>query len=208
MFFRVPLKICGEVSIRIHHHLLAVCPQGEIRRIYSKPQAFSQCRKWLATNVPQAQLMEVASTSTAVKLAKQEPNAAAVASRESAVASGLDILVSDIEDRANNRTRFAVIGHAMSPRTGQDKTTIMVEVKDAPGALHDALSNFKKNKVNMTWIESFPVETDGKTPKYVFFLDLAGHAADLRVKRTLAALERRTNRVVVLGTYPRAKDVD
>jgi chorismate mutase/prephenate dehydratase len=203
MFLRMPLKICGEVSMRIHHHLISVCPQSEIRRIYSKPQALSQCRKWLATNVPQGQLMEVASTSTAVQLAKREPQAAAVASRESAIANGLDILASGIEDREHNITRFAIIGHETAPRTGHDKTTLMIEIKDTPGALYDALSAFKKNKVNMSWIESFPAENDGKAQQYVFFVDIVGHVGDIKVKRTMASLERRATRVVVLGAYPR-----
>jgi chorismate mutase/prephenate dehydratase len=208
MFFRLPLKIRGEVSMKIEHHLLAMCPQADVRRVYSKPQALSQCRKWLATHVPQAQLLEVASTSTAVELAKREPGSAAVASRESAVAYGLDILVSGIEDRSNNVTRFAVLGHETAPRTGRDKTTLMIEVKDAAGALYDALSAFKRNRVNMTWIESFPAETQGKNHQYVFFLDVDGHVSDLRIKRSLAALERRTSKVVVLGTFPRARSAE
>ncbi len=205
MFFRLPLKIRGEVSMRIHHHLLAMCPQSEIRRVYSKPQALSQCRKWLATHVPQAQLMEVASTSTAVELAKREEGAAAVASRESAVAHGLDILVSGIEDRSNNVTRFAIVGHETAPRTGRDKTTLMIEVKDASGALYDALSAFKRNRVNMSWIESFPAETEGKAQKYVFFVDIEGHVSDLRIRRALAALERRASKVIVLGAFPQGR---
>lgn len=208
MFTKLPLKICGEVSLRVHHHLLAMCPQSDIRRIYSKPQALSQCRKWLATNVPQAQLKEVASTTTAVQLAKQEPFAAAVASRQSAIAYGLNILVSDIEDRVNNITRFSIIGHEMAPRSGDDKTTILLQIPNAPGALYDALSAFKKNKVNMSWIESFPAESDGKSQKYDFFVDVAGHVTDAKVKSTLATLERTCDRVVVLGAFPRGKSYE
>jgi chorismate mutase/prephenate dehydratase len=208
MFVRLPLKIRGEVSMRIHHHLLAMCPQSEIRRVYSKPQALSQCRRWLATHVPQAQLMEVASTTTAVELAKREEGSAAVASRESAVAHGLDILVSGIEDRSNNVTRFAILGDQTAPRTGKDKTTLMIEVKDAAGALYDALSAFKRNRVNMSWIESFPAETEGKSQKYVFFVDIDGHVSDLRVKRALASLESRSSKVIVLGAFPRGRHED
>jgi chorismate mutase / prephenate dehydratase len=208
MFFKLPLKIRGEVSMKIEHHLLAMCPQSSIQRIYSKPQVLSQCRHWLATHVPQAQLMEVASSSTAVELAKREPGAAAIASRESAVAHGLDILVSGIEDRSNNVTRFAILGHETAPRTGRDKTSLMMEIKDASGALYDALSAFKRNRVNMSWIESFPAETEGKQHRYVFFVDIEGHESDLRVKRALAALDRRTSKVVVLGTFPRARSFE
>lgn len=203
MFTRLPLKICAEVSLRIHHNLLANCRQSEIRRVYSKPQALSQCRNWLATNVPQAQLKEVASTTTAVQLAKQEPGAAAVASRQSASAYGLDIVCSDIEDRPNNMTRFAVIGQQSSEKTGNDKTAIMFQIPDQPGALSDALLACKKNKVNMSWIESFPAKNDGKAQEYIFFADLAGHADELRVKRALQALERKCHQLVVLGSFPK-----
>jgi chorismate mutase/prephenate dehydratase len=180
-----------------------MCPQSEIRRVYSKPQALSQCRHWLTTNVPQAQHKEVASTTTAVQLAKQEQYAAAVASRQAASAYDLNIVCEDIEDRENNITRFAIVGHQMAERTGNDKTMIMLQIQDKPGALCDALSIFKKNRVNMSWIESFPAKNDGSTQEYVFFVDLAGHAGEVRIKRTLAALERKCQKVVVLGTFPR-----
>ncbi|MFO0948777.1 MAG: prephenate dehydratase [Planctomycetota bacterium] len=203
MFTRLPLKICAEVSLRIHHNLLAMCPQSEVRRVYSKPQALSQCRHWLTTNVPNAQHKEVASTTTAVQLALQEPNAAAIASRQAATAYGLNIVCADIEDRENNITRFAVIGHHMAERSGNDKTSIMLQISDRPGTLCDALALFKKNRVNMSWIESFPAKNDGNAQEYVFFVDIAGHASEVRVKRTLAALERKCQKIVVLGTFPR-----
>src|SRR5438067_12417911 len=125
MFMRLPqLKICAEVRLRIHHNLLANCEQQEIRRVYSKPQALSQCRNWLSKNVPHASLHEVASTATAAELAQREPGAAAVASRQAAVKYGLRILFSDIEDSPYNETRFAIIGTQEAPRTGNDKTAI------------------------------------------------------------------------------------
>ena len=205
MFTRLPLKICAEVSLRIHHYLLAMCAQSEIRRIYSKPQALSQCRNWLANNAPQAQLHEVASTTTAAQLAKQEPYAAAVASRQAASAYGLRIICEDIEDRENNITRFAVVGHEVAKRTGKDKTAIMLQITDHPGALCDALAVFKKNKVNMTWIESFPAKTESAVQEYVFFADVTGHVNEARVKRTLSGLERKCHRVVVLGSFPKGQ---
>ncbi|MGL5094907.1 MAG: prephenate dehydratase, partial [Planctomycetia bacterium] len=209
MFTRLPLKICAEVSLRIHHNLLAVCPQADVRRVYSKPQALSQCRHWLAANLPQAQIKEVASTTTAVQLAKQEPQAAAVASRQAAAAYGLDVVCSDIEDRANNVTRFAVVGHQMAAPTGNDKTALMFQTEDAPGALCDALAAFKKNDVNMTWIESFPAESSSpQSPEYVFFVDLAGHADDDAVRKTIQQLEKKCRRVVLLGAFPRGACYD
>lgn len=208
MFTRLPLKICAEVSLRIHHNLLAMCPQSEIRRVYSKPQALSQCRTWLANNVPQAQLKEVASTTTAAQLAKQEPFAAAVASRQAAIKYGLNIVCADIEDRENNITRFAIIGHQVAAKSREDKTTVMFQISDAPGTLCDVLAAFKKNRVNMTWIESFPAENDGKTQSYVFFADLAGHPKDLKVKRTLDLLQRKCQKLVILGAFPRGACYD
>ncbi|QDU60651.1 Prephenate dehydratase [Planctomycetes bacterium Pan216] len=208
MFTRLPLKICAEVSLKVHHNLLAMCSLADIRRIYSKPQALSQCRKWLATNVPQAQLKEVASTTTAAQLAKQEPHAAAVASRQAGVKYGLNTLCEDIEDFENNVTRFAVVGHQASPRTGKDKTSIMFKIPDQPGTLSDVLAIFKKNKINMSWIESFPARTDGKKNEYVFFADLTGHTNEIKIKRTIEAIGRKCENLEVLGSFPRGECFD
>src|SRR5438046_3104199 len=157
MFMRLPqLKICAEIRLRIHHNLLANCEQQEIRRIYSKPQALSQCRNWLSKNVPHASLHEVASTATAAELAQREPGAAAVASRQAAVRYGLRTLFTDIEDSPYNETRFAVIGHQEAGRTGHDKTALMFRIPHNPGSLVTVLELFKQAKLNLTWIESFP----------------------------------------------------
>jgi chorismate mutase/prephenate dehydratase len=203
MFMRLPqLKICAEVRLRIHHNLLANCEQQEIRRVYSKPQALSQCRNWLSKNVPHASLHEVASTATAAELAQREPGAAAVASRQAAVRYGLRILFSDIEDSPNNETRFAVIGHQETGKTGHDKTAIMFRVAHSPGALVAALDIFKQNKINLTWIESFPAKL--AKPEYVFFVDFEGHVEDPKVKRTLGALQEHCEQLSVLGSFPMA----
>lgn len=203
MFMRLPqLKISAEVRLRIHHNLLANCEQQEIRRVYSKPQALSQCRNWLSKNVPHASLHEVASTATAAELSQREPGAAAVASRQAAVKYGLRILFSDIEDSPYNETRFAVIGSQECAKTGHDKTAIMFKISHSPGSLVDALNVFKQAKLNLTWIESFPA----KSPKseYVFFADFEGHIEDPKVKRTLTALEEHAEQLSVLGSFPMA----
>ena len=206
MFTRLPLKVCAEVRLRIHHNLLAKCPQAEIRRVYSKPQALSQCRNWLAKNVPQAQLIDVASTATAARLAQQEPGAAAVASRQAASKYELNVVAATIEDIENNITRFAVIGHQMADRTGNDKTALMFQIPHKPGSLHEALGAFRKNKVNLTWIESFPAK--GGNQEYLFFLDFEGHVTDARIKRLLMMLQRKAERLVVLGSYPKSECYD
>jgi chorismate mutase/prephenate dehydratase len=200
MFIRLPqVRICAELRMRIHHNLMANCSQQEIRRIYSKPQALSQCRNWLSKNVPHAQLIEVASTAVAAELAQREPGAAAVASRQAAVKYGLKVLYPDIEDQQNNETRFAIIGLQEGERSGRDKTAIMFQVAHQPGALVDALNVFKSNKVNLTWIESFPAKSAKQ--EYIFFVDFEGHPEDPKIRKTLDALEKTCEKIVVLGSF-------
>src|SRR4051794_16351478 len=201
MFIRMPqIKICSEIRLRVHHHLLANCEQTEIRRVYSKAQALSQCRNWLSKNLPHASLHEVSSTADAARLVQTEPNVAAVASRQAAVRYGIDILYHNIEDSTFNETRFAVIGPSDSARTGDDKTALMFQTSNSPGALADALVVFKQNKINLTWVESFPYrEAKGE---YVFFLEMEGHREDPKVKKSLAALENICESVSVLGSFP------
>jgi chorismate mutase/prephenate dehydratase len=201
MFLRMPhIHICAEVRLAVHHVLMANCEQQQIRRVYSKGQALSQCRNWLAKNVPQAVPVEVSSTADAARLAQTEPGAAAVASRQAAVRYGLRILATDIEDTPNNETRFAVIGHQKSGRTGGDKTAVMFRVPHKPGTLVDALSVFEHAKINLTWIESFPARTP--KPEYVFFVDFEGHVDDPKVAKALKALGEHCSELTVLGSFP------
>jgi len=203
MFMRLPqLKISAEVRLKIHHNLLANCEQEMIRRVYSKPQALAQCRNWLSKNLPHADLKDVSSTAVAAQLAQQEPGAAAVASRQAAVKYGLRILFNDIEDYSHNETRFAVIGHQECPKTGNDKTALMFRVPHNPGSLVEALDIFKQNKLNLTWIESFPAKTG--TQEYMFFVDFEGHIEDPKVKRALHLLEQKCDQLAVLGSFPMA----
>jgi chorismate mutase/prephenate dehydratase len=201
MFMRMPqLIICAEVRLPVHHNLMANCEQPDIRRIYSRSNALSQCRTWLSKNVPHASLHEVASTATAAELAQREPGAAAVASRQAAVKYGLRILASDIEDSPNNETRFAIIGHQKCGKTGHDKTALMFRVPHNPGSLVEALETFKQSKINLTWIESFPARTP--KPEYVFFVDFEGHLEDPRVSKVLKTLQDKCEEVTVLGSFP------
>jgi chorismate mutase/prephenate dehydratase len=203
MFMRLPhLKICAEVRLRIHHNLLANCDQEQIRRVYSKPQALAQCRNWLSKNLPHADLKDVSSTAVAAQLAQQEPGAGAVASRQAAVKYGLRILFSDIEDYPHNETRFAVIGHQEAARSGADKTALMFKVPHNPGSLVEALDVFKSNKLNLTWIESFPAKSESGKSEYMFFVDFEGHIEDPKVKRALNALETHCEQLVTLGAFP------
>jgi len=207
MLIRMPhVKICAEVRLRVHHNLLANCEQTEIRRVYSKAQALSQCRNWLSKNLPHASLHEVSSTADAARLVQSEPHVAAVASRQAAVRYGLRVLYPHIEDYANNETRFAVIGLADSARTGHDKTALMFQIRHTPGSLADILAVFKANKINLTWIESFPYhEAKGE---YVFFVDFEGHREDLKVKKALQSMEKMCDVLSILGSFPMAKPAE
>jgi chorismate mutase/prephenate dehydratase len=206
MFTRLPVKICGEVQLRIHHCLLAKCPRADIVEIYSRPQALSQCRNWLAKHLPGARTIEVTSTSTAAQLARDKPNSAAIASAQAAAYYGLDVLAPNIEDNAANVTRFAVISHEPSHRTGRDRMSLMFEVEHRPGGLADAINILKKNRLNMTWIESFPIA--GSDGRYMFFVELDGHQTDAKNKRAILLLERKCVRLEVLGSYERNAPVD
>jgi chorismate mutase/prephenate dehydratase len=203
MFLKMPhLVICGEIRLAVHHNLMAKCEPQEIRRVYSNPQALSQCRTWLSKNVPNAQLTAVSSTAAAAELAQRDPGAAAVASRQASVRYGLRILFTDIEDSPRNETRFAVIGHQKCARTGNDKTAVVFRVPHNAGALVSALDIFKHNKINLTWIESFP--GGGPKPSYIFFVDFEGHIEDPKVAKALKALNDYCDNVTVLGSFPMA----
>lgn len=206
MFTRLPLRICGEVLMSVHHNLLARCQRGEVTEIYSKPQALSQCRDWLSRNMPQARLIEVTSTSTAAQLARDKQGAAAVASQQAAAEYDLHIIAEKIEDNVNNVTRFAVIGHHTNKSSGKDRTALLLQVAHKPGALSDALTVFKKNRINLTWIESFPIR--GPQGGYLFFLDFEGHESESRVKRTLEDLATKAVVLNVLGSFPRSVPLD
>jgi len=206
MFARLPVRICGEVQLRIHHNLLAKCPRNEIQEVYSKPQALSQCRDWLAKHLPTARVVEMTSTAAAAQLAAQKPGAAAVASRLAATNYGLDLVAENIEDNRHNVTRFAVIGGDAAPRTGKDKTAVMFEIPHQPGSLADVMAIFKREKLNMTWIESFPLA--GSNSEYLFFIELEGHQTDFKVKRALQLLAKKTVRLEILGSYATAEPID
>ncbi len=206
MFTRLPVRICGEVELEIHHALLARCARAEIKEVYSRPQALSQCRNWLAKHLPQARPIEVTSTSTAAQLANEKPGAAAIASLQAGIHYGLNVLAEQIEDNPSNTTRFAVIGDRKHPRTGRDKTAMMFQVAHRPGGLADALNVFKRHRLNLTWIESFPVP--GEKGAYLFFVEMEGHETDVRLRRTLAALKNKTLRLEVLGSFPAGEIID
>ncbi len=208
MFVRLPqIRICAEVRLRVHHHLLAICSESQIKHIYSKPQALSQCRGWLSKTFPEAVLHEISSTAAAAQyILENTEGTAAIASREAAVRYGLRIAYSNIEDSPDNETRFAVIGTHDSKRTGRDKTAIMFQIPHSPGSLADILNIFKQTKINLTWIESFPSrQVKGE---YVFFVEFEGHKLDEQAKMALELLSKFCDQLTVLGSFPLAQLVD
>jgi chorismate mutase / prephenate dehydratase len=206
MFIRLPARITGEIDLKIHHALLGKCPRAEVKEIYSKPQAISQCRNWLAKHLPSARTIEVTSTSTAAQLASEKSGAAAIASIQAGVHYGLDVLAEKIEDNPGNLTRFAVIGGEPPARTGNDRTAILLEIEHRPGALAEAMMIFKRNRLNMTWIESFPIP--GSQRGYFFFVEMEAHETDGRFRKAVAQLQKKILRLEILGSFPAATTVE
>ncbi len=204
-FSRSRVRICAGLPLRIHHCLLGSGARDEVRTVYSKPQPLSQCRNWLARHLPQAELRETSSTADAAKAAKVDRHAAAVASAQAAAHYGLPILAPNIEDNPNNVTRFVVISTATSQPTGSDKTTVLFEVAHKPGALVKAMMNFERNGLNMTMIDSYPIP--GSLGSYLFFVEFVGHEEDGPVRRAIASLTKKAQRVEVLGSYAQGEPI-
>ena len=200
MFVDSDAKICSEITLDISHNLLANCGRNKIRRIYSNPQVFGQCRLWLQENIPCAEQVEVSSTTRAAQIAKKEKNSACIASLLAAKVYGLNVLAKEIEDSPHNFTRFLVIGNTLVPPSQDTKTSLMFSIKDKVGALHDMLVPFKKYRINLTKIESRPSKK--KAWDYYFFVDLEGHYKDKRVKKAVRELENKCTFLKVLGSYP------
>jgi chorismate mutase / prephenate dehydratase len=196
------LKICRQFMMPIKHNLLSLTTKNKIRKIYSNPQVFNQCRHWLSQNMPNVGLLEVASTTEAAERASHEEYSAALASTEAAQVYGLKILVSGLSDLAHNTTRFCVIGKIGPQSTRRDKTSLVFSIKDKVGALHAMLTPFMKNQINLTKIESRPSKK--KAWDYYFFVDCEGHQSDPKVARALAQLEGMCKFLKILGSYPDA----
>jgi chorismate mutase/prephenate dehydratase len=199
-----PLVIISEILQPVRHALMSrEGDPAKIRRIVSHQQSLGQCRIYLSTNFPDRELEAVASNALAAQRAAQDETLGAIASRAAAEAYGLQVIAENIQDIAQNTTRFLVLGTRAVPRSGRDKTTILFAVPDKVGALNTALSLFAKSKINISKIESRPLR--GRSWEYLFFVDLEGHREDARVKRALAALKHRTLFLKVLGSYPEAR---
>jgi chorismate mutase/prephenate dehydratase len=204
-FLTSPLKICGEVELRVRHHLMgAMSALARIERVCSHPQSLAQCRQWLEEHLPGVEQVPVSSNAEGARRARDEKGSAAIAGETAAEVYGLKVLAAQIEDHADNTTRFLVLGRKLFAASGADRTTLLVSVghTDAPGALYRLLEPLARHRVSLTRIESRPSRR--RKWDYVFFIDLEGHAAEPRVARALAALKKRASLFRVLGSYPRA----
>jgi chorismate mutase/prephenate dehydratase len=204
-FLNSPLKICGEVELRIHHYLMGSVPSlDRIQRICSHPQALAQCRGWLDAHLPEVERVPVSSNAEGARRARDEQGTAAIAGETAAEVYKLKILAAEIEDRADNTTRFFVLGRKLFKPSGSDRTTLLISVghTDESGALFRLLEPLSQHKVNMTRIESRP--SHKRKWDYVFFIDIDGHAEDQQVAGALDALKERASLFRVLGSYPRA----
>jgi chorismate mutase/prephenate dehydratase len=202
-FVKSNLRICSEVLVQISHYLLSNSPLEDIEEVHSKPQALAQCRNWIERNLKDARMVAASSTAEAAKLAAKQDNLAAIGSRLAADLYGLNILAEKIQDVANNMTRFLVLGHHYSGKTGNDKTSILFSVKHQPGALAGALALLAKHGINLTNIQLRP--SGMKAWEYIFFVDLEGHIEDEQVKEALRELEQESVLVKMLGSYPKAE---
>lgn len=202
-FISSPLKICGEVELPIHHNLLSKDKDfTEITRVYAHQQSLAQCRIWLDTHLPTAERIAVSSNAEAAKRATIKKHSAAIAGKAAADIYQLDILVSHIENNANNVTRFAILGKEDVPQTGSDKTSLLLSTSNEAGSLYRLLQVFAENGVSMTRIESRPSRQG--IWEYVFFIDIEGHIEDVPVKKALDVLQSHTTLFKHLGSYPRA----
>lgn len=201
MFIDYDLKISAEAMLEVSHNLLSKSgDRSKIKKIYSHPQATAQCRIWLEANMPDMPILESTSTARAAELASMDEEAGAIASELAARIYDLQFMERHIEDNKNNYTRFLVISKDFPSRTGKDKTSLLLSVKDKPGALYEVLLPFKKAKINLTKIESRPSRR--KAWEYIFFVDMEGHIEDKKVRNAVEDIKDKCLYLKHLGSYP------
>jgi chorismate mutase / prephenate dehydratase len=197
------LAICGEIVLAVHHQLLTrEATLADVQRVYAHEQALAQCRGWLDRYLPNAERIALGSNAAAAQRAQSEPGAAAIAGTQAAERYALDVRAANIEDHPHNTTRFALLGHAVPPSTGDDVTSVMFSMPNKPGALHAILSVLADAGISMSRIESRPKRSGNWD--YLFFVDLLGHRDDAGVAPALAEIESRAALFKVLGSCPRA----
>ena len=194
--------VCAESLIAIDQTVMANCAPAEIRTIASRPEALSQCRRWIAEHLPQAEILQTFSTSAAVQLAKKTPFVAAIGCRLAGEIHGVNVLFDRVQDRGENVTRFLVLGKQEPEPTGNDRTTLLFETDHTPGALVDVLLAFRNNGVNLSHLDKRPSRRENWT--YTFFADLEGHRNDDNVKRSIDDAQLSCSSIRILGSYPQA----
>jgi len=205
LLLTTPLKICGEVDLRVKQNLLSRMKSlKEIRKIYSHAQSLAQCNGWLGRNLPNAERIPVASNAEAARRAAKEKGAAAIAGEAAAALYRLKALARGIEDDPNNTTRFLVLGQVEPAATGRDRTSLVMSAENKPGAVHALLSPIAANGVSMCRIESRPAKARSARWEYVFFIDVEGHQTDAKVAAAIDELRARAPFMKVLGSYPAA----
>ena len=207
--------ICAEVQIDIRHTLLANCAPAQVKRIFSKPEVFDQCRVWLARQYPRADRIPTPSSSRAAEMVAEEsrkaaeqrrtPDAAAIGSELAGQIYGLNPLLVGIEDNPGNITRFCVISRQKAQRSGDDKTSVMFNTADKPGALAEVLAAFQRSQINLTHIEKRPSGRRNWT--YAFFVDATGHIDDAPMIKAIVQARVHCRELTVLGSYPRSKRI-
>jgi len=197
------LKICGEIEMAIHHNLLSQAKSlAQIERVYSHQQSLSQCKNWIRQHLPEAECIAVSSNAEAARRVRHSPDAAAISSQSAAEIYGVPVLFARIEDRADNATRFLVIGRQLLTPSGDDKTSLLLAGDEGPGALHSLLTPLARHSLNMSRIESRPARAGRWS--YVFFIDVDGHAETEPLKSALAEMQKQASLTRVLGSYPKA----
>jgi len=201
LLLQSPLQVCGEVMLPIHQCLLAAqCDLIAIKTVYSHAQSLGQCQGWLNANLPNVARIAVSSNAEAARQASENMHSAAIAGVQAAAHFGLSVCVENIEDDANNTTRFLVLGNQQVAPSGKDKTSLVMSAANRPGAVHDLLVPLAKHGVSMTKLESRPARSG--LWEYIFFVDIEGHQSDTKVAAALAELKQVAAFVKVLGSYP------
>ncbi len=203
MFVDSDLKIVSQIVLKVQQCLMSNSPRARIKKLYVHPQSLAQCRGWIQNHLPRAELVETSSNARSAELAVKEKGSAAIGGLLAAEKYNLEILERDIQDNAANATRFLVLGRQCSPATGADRTSLMVSVSHKVGALHHALTAFRRFRINLTKIESRPSKR--KAWEYYFFIDCDGHGQDRKVAKAIEHLGRECSYVKVLGSYPNAE---
>ena len=195
--------ITGEIELIINQCLLS--QEKNIRsvtRIFGHPQSLAQCKNWILSNTPHAELISVISN-TEGALSLKKPGDACIGAEVIAEYYSLNINEKNIQDYSNNTTRFLIIGNEISTPTGSDKTSLLITPPNTgdSGSLYRLLEPFVNNEINLSHIESRPSKV--KNWSYVFFIDIDGHVEDKNIQETIGALKERGVEVKFLGSYPK-----